>query len=1611
MIRKLFLLILFATCSYSLFGQSSFYHRMETAIDIGTYESEFFYEGTFDTRKFSNDYVLPSYKEPDYSFGNDIFLKLTLTRSMDIVIGRNSPSEISIYAHVLDISGNEMDRLDLGNADLYISLLPGTYYIVAESIEYGSGKVVDEGLLSLFVNIEEREIGEDFYYPMDLGTFGSEFTVSHTDNITDYISDYEPGADNHDDYHDMVYCFTLQSPVRLTLENSSKSCHTLLKRWEDDVVEPIYAASENLMYYDLEPGIYYIHTWALGWGYIWQTVSLTGTPIPAGSSFSSPIDIVNEDENNGFWHYGTFDTSTLVGSKMTVKAGNEVYYRMNLTMPMSFIISTCDSEVRDTYLGVYSSNQELLYENDTAWGRGACDNGEHAYLLISYLAPGTYYIVVDGSTNGIISLAVNGRLSGPIGNDPDTAIDAGTYGLLFTDTRDTSLYGDRTSGFISGCTPFNDVFYKFTLTSPMDLRVSHCGSVLSETHLGLLDSTRSMLYSSADSCEIKVDSLPAGTYYIVSEGNSANGFITTNLETLVSQDSLSPTSTQPYVLSYVPTVATDDVLSLADDEVRHEIQYYDHFGNPTVKVQHGFSPLGHDLITLQDYDALNRASKLWLPVAYGSSDGSYVNPGKLSQTARSFFLYGMDSHPYSLTVYDGSALNEVVEEYGPGKNWHTTGHSVKNDRMTNVLSPVRLYGVDENFSLTMSGLYSPCTLDAVRTTDEDGNVTYGFKDKTGRTLLTRQMNGDEAHDTYTVYDNYGNVRFVLPPLAADSLTAVQSYAESHPVLQRYAYIYHYDKYNRCIYKKLPGCAPVYTIYDATDRPIFTQDGEQRKRNEWSFSIPDGFGRVVLSGICKNQPAYGAESTPLDTVVVKAVWVNEENPLKGYRLEGITLSSPTVLSVSYYDSYDFLGKNGIPDDATTAYCETAGYGKRYGDDCKGQQTGILTARFTDRKYTGFIYSALYYDDRYRVVQRKGNNGQNGTESVYTAYNFEGSPTKEKHVHSVPGQAPVTEVHTYTYDLANRLLKSVYQLNDKDSITLVDNIYDEVGRLFVDRRNGVPELRTNYSYNLRSWLKGVSSPLFSQTLNYQETINDISPCYNGNISSLFWRTAQNNASNALISSPEKGYSFTYDGLSRLKDAVYGEGASLNQNRNRFNEQITGYDKMGNILGLLRYGQTGTDSYGLIDNLNLTYNGNQLESVYDNATNCVFGNGMEFKDAAHETVEYAYDKNGNLTKDLNKKITEIQYNILNLPSHIRFADGSSIVYEYAADGSKVRTTHTINDNVTSTVYCGNAIYENGSLKMLLNESGYYSFQDNKFHFYIKDHQGNVRVVADETGKVDEVNDYYPFGGLMSNACNNVQPYKYNGKELDRKGGLDWYDYGARHYDATIGRWHVVDPMAEEYYGISPHVYVANNPLKYIDLNGDSISVAELYERDDKGKLINSNQVKAFEFLMSTKEGKALLANYAMKGQTIAGFSFSKDGKYHNKGINISFGAGVRDASVSGTTSFSLNDENLNVQIMVGNSSDNADLLDTFIHEIVIHADQSSADFSDDKVMNNSNVYPALRKMNESRGYKQHWQERNVNKAMIRIGLPIMQQYYNSQGIVKSNSAILKLMYGFRN
>ena len=128
---------------------------------------------------------------------------------------------------------------------------------------------------------------------------------------------------------------------------------------------------------------------------------------------------------------------------------------------------------------------------------------------------------------------------------------------------------------------------------------------------------------------------------------------------------------------------------------------------------------------------------------------------------------------------------------------------------------------------------------------------------------------------------------------------------------------------------------------------------------------------------------------------------------------------------------------------------------------------------------------------------------------------------------------------------------------------------------------------------------------------------------------------------------------------------------------------------------------------------------------------------------------------------------------------------------------------------------IYENGSRDKLLTEKGYFSIADKKFHYYLQDHQGNNRVVASQDGTIEEVNHYYPFGGIFA-SNSSVQPFKYNGKELDRKAGLDWYNYGARQYDPVLGRWHTMDLMAEKYYKISPYTYCLNNPILLIDPNG---------------------------------------------------------------------------------------------------------------------------------------------------------------------------------------------------
>ena len=605
-----------------------------------------------------------------------------------------------------------------------------------------------------------------------------------------------------------------------------------------------------------------------------------------------------------------------------------------------------------------------------------------------------------------------------------------------------------------------------------------------------------------------------------------------------------------------------------------------------------------------------------------------------------------------------------------------------------------------------------------------------------------------------------------------------------------------------MWRKLPGCDAVRYVYDKADRLIFVQDGNLKGQGRWRFTIPDALGRTVLSGLC-------SEPLPVDGSAVEAEFTGSGS-YKGYAVKvGGTvraLSGSRLLTVNYYDNYDFLGKNGFPAYAYDSSMESSGYGTK--SDARGMLTGSVTGLAGDG--AGQLYSVVYYDRRSRPVQRQSSNSLGGKETEYTAYNFTGQPTRLRHVHTAQGKAARTEVRTYSYDHAGRLLTVKHKLDALGEVTLVNNVYDDLGRLQSKSLHGSAVNKQTYAYNIRNWLTGVSGSKFTQNL-YYNTGNGVVK-YNGSISSMTWKAGNE--------STVRGYKFTYDGLDRLLNAIYGETAGISTNANRFSENVTNYDKNGNIKGLQRYGQTGASAYGLIDNLTFTLNGNRLNRVDDAVTASTYGGGFEFKDGVKQANEYAYDANGNLTKDLNKGITGISYNCLNLPNAVTFSDGSTITYTYGADGTKLRTVHKIGSATTTTDYCGNVIYENGVQKLLLTEEGYVTLSDSKYHYYLKDHQGNNRVVINQSGTVEETNHYYPFGGVFASA-GSIQPYKYNGKEFDNKKGLNWYDYGARHYDAALGRFTTNDRFAEKYYSMSPYQYGANNPVNNIDVNGDTIVV----------------------------------------------------------------------------------------------------------------------------------------------------------------------------------------------
>jgi len=213
-----------------------------------------------------------------------------------------------------------------------------------------------------------------------------------------------------------------------------------------------------------------------------------------------------------------------------------------------------------------------------------------------------------------------------------------------------------------------------------------------------------------------------------------------------------------------------------------------------------------------------------------------------------------------------------------------------------------------------------------------------------------------------------------------------------------------------------------------------------------------------------------------------------------------------------------------------------------------------------------------------------------------------------------------------------------------------------------------------------------------------------------------------------------------------------------------------------------------------------------------------------------------------DLNKQIQLVEYNFLNLPQKVT-TDLHAIDYDYDAAGTKLRKKVVQGNNTTTMDYIGGIHYINGSIDFIQTAEGRADRASDgtyTYSYFISDHLGNNRVTINTAGIITQVNDYYPFGLTFNDYAEGQENlFKYNGKEEQEETG--WYDYGARMYMPDIGRWGVIDPMSETYYGVSPYNFALNNPIYFIDPDGNfTIGVHKKLTKDALKKFGYSDNVR---------------------------------------------------------------------------------------------------------------------------------------------------------------------------
>lgn len=742
-------------------------------------------------------------------------------------------------------------------------------------------------------------------------------------------------------------------------------------------------------------------------------------------------------------------------------------------------------------------------------------------------------------------------------------------------------------------------------------------------------------------------------------------------------------------------------------------------------------------------------------------------------------------------------------------------------------------------------------------------TTEEFTNKEGQIVLKRTYNNGQKHDTYYVYDDFGNLTYVLPPKSEANTDKPNS-----TELSELCYQYVYDHRNRLVEQKIPGKGWEYTIYDALDRPVMTQDAIQASASpkEWSYTKYDALGRVAYTGIHKdysNRSRTSMQSyfytAPRQIGGTNTLYESRNASefgstyvLHHYSNFNFPYQNIEILTVNYYDDYNFNRAGGgftISSFGITSEAVPKGYPT-------GSKTKVLGTTST------YNTSIRYYDVQGRIIGGYHYNAfLYATEEIKNKLDFTGKIIESNTSHTNTNDTSLGTQNikdAFTYDHMGRLTKQTQILNSQGSTeVIVENTYDEIGRLIQKGIGGTTTQdrlqEVNYIHNVRGWLKqindpsGIGSDLFAFKVNYNSVDHSGTELYNGNIAETEWKSKNDNVL--------RWYRYNYDDLNRITSATDNSG--------NYNVSGLSYDKNGNILTLQRKGHNGVSVIsGFMDNLIYTYSGssNRLTKVLDNGDD-----NHGFKDGANTSNEYTYDANGNMKKDLNKGILNINYNHLNLPILVDFGNNKYITYTYDAAGTKIRKRLHNSGQYTNTDYTGSFVYENDQLQFFATIQGYFNKTgasngnvQGDYVYQYKDHVGNIRLsyadsnhdgAIDETTEIIEQSHYYPFGLKMkgfnttitANGNNVAQRFKYNGVEFEEALGLDLYEMDVRQYDPALARWTSIDPVV--HWSMSTYTGFDNNPIFWSDPSGaDAVYNwgKKRYENGD-GKEITFSQAMA--------------------------------------------------------------------------------------------------------------------------------------------------------------------------